>query len=141
MCIVCIRCVACCRSEYKESGVCVLCVLGVWLVIGQSTRSVCVLCVLGVWLAVGQSTMSVCVVCIRCVACCRSEYNESGGGEAGDMQLKPLKGEENVKVVSKSYEPSLGKAIARAYGMTFLKGSAFKLIHDSLMFISPMLLK
>jgi len=44
-------------------------------------------------------------------------------------------------VQCKTYDPSLWLAIIRTYFKPFLVGAFFKLGHDSLMFVSPMLLK
>ena len=44
-------------------------------------------------------------------------------------------------VQSKTYKPSLWLAICRTYCKPFVVGSFFKLGHDILLFLSPMLLK
>jgi hypothetical protein len=45
------------------------------------------------------------------------------------------------KIAGKTYEPKLWLALARAYSGTFLVASSFKLGHDILLFVSPLLLK
>jgi len=50
-------------------------------------------------------------------------------------------GEEAVAVQCKTYEPSLWLAICRTYFKPFAVGAFFKLVHDILMFIGPLLLK
>ena len=56
-------------------------------------------------------------------------------GEAEDKSTQV------VVTSGKTYDPSLTKALARAFGGTFLVAAFFKLIHDILMFVSPQLLK
>lgn len=47
----------------------------------------------------------------------------------------------NIKDEKKCYEPKLWIALGRAFGWTFLVAAFFKLIHDILLFVSPLLLK
>lgn len=62
----------------------------------------------------------------------------------GTIPLEPVDGAETqyeVKSGKPTYTPSLLKALAKTFGPQYLVGSFFKLFHDILMFISPMLLK
>jgi hypothetical protein len=55
-----------------------------------------------------------------------------------------LNAEEQVEVVEPSksgYQPSLTKALMRAFGPQFLASAFFKLCQDILIFVSPQLLK
>lgn len=62
-------------------------------------------------------------------------------------QLQPLKEGEGetpaVEVVEPKgvYQPRLGWALMKAFSPLFLAGAFFKLCHDILLFVSPVLLK
>ena len=64
------------------------------------------------------------------------------------MQMHPLQAPDpaDAKVKVKAgagaeYQPKLGCALLKVFGPTFLVGSGFKLLHDILLFVSPLLLK
>ena len=65
----------------------------------------------------------------------------------GSVQLHLLTPDSNPPSVRfeepavKPAEPTLWVALVKAFYKTFLFGSFLKLLHDSLMFVSPMLLK
>ena len=100
-----------------------------------------------------------------------AEVNEDGGDQAFTVEIvdkfgsseekEPLKPENlgdgertrvepetglqqtqtTTAVLHQTYKPSLWLAICRAYYKPFVVGAFFKLGHDILMFVSPMLLK
>ena len=69
--------------------------------------------------------------------------------EEAEVPLKTLTSNEQldevkVQQASKNHkppQPNLAAALIRTFGPMYIVGSGFKLIHDCLMFISPMLLR
>ncbi len=64
--------------------------------------------------------------------------------ESVPLSDKTAEGEAESKVLvtsGKSYQPSLSLALIRAFGVTFLFGALFKLMHDILMFVNPQILR
>lgn len=51
------------------------------------------------------------------------------------------KGELDAKCKKNAYDPKLWLALTRTFGLPFLVGAFFKLGHDILLFVSPLLLK
>ena len=68
----------------------------------------------------------------------KTDVSEGGertpAGEAEEQRAEPA-------VADKTYEPCLWLAICRTYFKPFAVGAFFKLIHDTLVFVSPLLLK
>jgi len=64
-----------------------------------------------------------------------------GSGESAPVGVAGEHAETSATVQRKTYEPSLWLAICRTYCKPFAVGAFFKLGHDTLMFISPLLLK
>ena len=67
--------------------------------------------------------------------------NIAGSGETAPAGEAGNEAETTAAVRRKTYEPSLWLAICRTYFKPFVVGAFFKLGHDTLMFISPLLLK
>jgi len=65
----------------------------------------------------------------------------SGSGERAPAGAATEQAETAATTRQKIYEPSLWLAICRTYCKPFAVGAFFKLGHDTLMFISPLLLK
>ncbi len=72
------------------------------------------------------------------------EKNSVGHEDYDHSQREPLQ-QDNVKVLGekgkKSYQPSLVKALAKAFWDTFLMSAFFKLMQDILLFVNPQLLQ
>ena len=65
----------------------------------------------------------------------------SASGEKAPASVSVEQEDTTAAVQSKTYEPSLWLAICRAFYKPFAIAAFFKLGHDILMFVSPMLLK
>ncbi|XP_061080827.1 multidrug resistance-associated protein 1 isoform X2 [Conger conger] len=67
----------------------------------------------------------------------------AGGGEAGGTAGRPAEEAEVllVKTGQKGRQPSLFLALCRAFGPYFLVSSFYKIIHDILMFMGPLILR
>jgi len=65
----------------------------------------------------------------------------SGSGERAPAGEAKEPAQTAAATRQKIYEPSLWLAICRTYCKPFAVGAFFKLAHDTLMFISPLLLK
>ena len=65
----------------------------------------------------------------------------SGSGEKARAGETKEQTSTTTAVRSKAYEPSLWLAICRTFCKPFAVGAFFKLGHDTLMFLSPLLLK
>jgi len=64
-----------------------------------------------------------------------------GSGEGTPTATVGQQPEATAVVESKIYEPSLWLAICRTFCKPFIVGAFFKLGHDILLFVSPLLLK
>jgi len=72
----------------------------------------------------------------------KSETLGSGEGAVAEKAAaEGTEAETTAAVQSKTYEPSLWWAICRTFYKPFILSSFFKLGHDILLFVSPMLLK